>query len=340
VPAGLRAIAGLAACLLTAASPSVAAVSAAGAVESGPSGYCSTTAGVTVVVDMSALGGGVTVRCAPGPGGAGYTGLDALRGAGFTVAGTQRYGLAFVCRIQGRPSPTESLAIPGNPTYHEQCVDTPPQTAFWSYWSARNGGTWAYNTVGASSHGTIPGGFEGWAFSLGNGSPATPAVEPVRPHAPPPTTSAPTSGPPHHHHGGGGGAPPATPSPSSTSTPAPEPTSSAPTTAAPTTSAAPTKPAAPRTRTSPNSAAHSTGGGDKHRERSRRHQGPAVPVTSAPTPGPPKSASGTDVRVSGNLPETAPQSAGSSRPVLLGAGVLVILGLGAGLTAWRRSQRP
>jgi hypothetical protein len=46
------------------------------------------------------------------------------------------------------------------------------------------------------------------------------------------------------------------------------------------------------------------------------------------------------VRVSGGLPDSAGQSAGSSRPVLLGAGVLAILGLGAGLTAWRRSQRP
>jgi uncharacterized protein HemX len=61
-------------------------------------------------------------------------------------------------------------------------------------------------------------------------------------------------------------------------------------------------------------------------------------VTSAPTPGPPRTAS--DTRVSGDLPDTASQSAGSSGPVLLGAGVLVVLGLGAGLTAWRRSQRP
>jgi hypothetical protein len=333
MPAPLRTIAALAACLLTAASPSFAALPAAGAVESGTSGYCSTAAGVTVVVDMSALGGGVTVRCAPGPGGAGYTGLDALRGAGFTVAGTQRYGLAFVCRVQGRPSPTESLAIPGNPHYHEQCVDTPPQTAFWGYWSARNGGTWAYNTVGASSHGTIPAGFEGWAFSLGNGSPGPPAVEPVRPHSSPPTTSPPPpSSPPHHHHGGGGGgAPPSTSPPPSTSTPPAAPTSSAPTTDAP---------APPSTQTSPRGSTHPAHGGAGQREHRRRHHGPAAALASAPTPGPPGTASSGDVRVSGNLPDTASQSAGSSRPVLLGAGVLVILGLGAGLTAWRRSQRP
>jgi uncharacterized protein HemX len=97
-------------------------------------------------------------------------------------------------------------------------------------------------------------------------------------------------------------------------------------------------PAAPSTRTSPRSAAHSTGGGDRQGEPRRRHQGPAAPVTSAPTPGPPGTASGT--RVSGDLPDTASQNAGSSRPALLGAGVLVVLGLGAGLTAWRRSQRP
>ncbi len=155
------------------------------AASSGNPGYCTSAAGVTVVVDMSALGGGVTVRCAPGPASPGFSGIDALHGAGFTVTGTQRYGLAFVCRIQGRPSAREPLAIPGNPQYREQCVNTPPQTAFWSYWYAPNGGSWTYSSVAAQSHDAIPGGFEGWAFSFGSARPAAPAVDPTRPRTKP-----------------------------------------------------------------------------------------------------------------------------------------------------------
>jgi hypothetical protein len=336
MPAALRAIVGLAACLLTAGSSS-AAVASPAAPAPGTPGYCSSAAGVTVVVDMSALGGGVTVRCAPGPGGPGYTGLDALRGTGFTVAGTQRYGLAFVCRIQGRPSATESIAIPGNPRYHEQCVDTPPQTAFWSYWSARNGGAWTYNTSGASSHDTISGGFEGWRFSLSpSGSPAPPAVKPVRPHASPPTTPPAPPPPTHHHNGGGGGTPPSTSAPPSTA-PAP------PTSSGPATTSAPS-PTVPSTRSSgrPHGhTSHKAKAAKAHPERRQRHRrSHAAPAASAPTTGAPRAGTGNDVRVSGDLPDSAGQSAGSSRPVLLGAGVLAILGLGAGLTAWRRSQRP
>jgi hypothetical protein len=332
VPAALRAAVGVAACVLTAASPAAASSARSAPAVAGAPGYCHTAAGVTVVVDMSALGGGVTVRCAPG-GGQGYSGLDALHGAGFTVTGTQRFGSAFVCRIQGRPSATEALAIPGNARYHEECVDTPPATAFWSYWSAHNGGSWTYNASGASSHDTIAGGFEGWAFSLGHaGSPTAPALRPVRPQAPPPSapptpTSAPTSPPPHHHKPPGGGPPPATTTPPpTTSTHAPTPTFAAPTSdpspattdssrVAPGHSAATTQPSTPR----------------KH-ARPHHH----APVTqAAPTTG---TATGV-VRVSGDLPRSPGQSAGSSRPALVGAVLVVLLGLGAGLTAWRRSRR-
>ena len=63
-------------------------------------------------------------------------GLQALDAAGFTLTGTQRQGLAFVCRINGRPAADEKLATDGNPDYTEQCVDTPPPDAYWAYWYA------------------------------------------------------------------------------------------------------------------------------------------------------------------------------------------------------------
>jgi hypothetical protein len=148
-----RCAAGLAALILastglTAASPSPA--------QAAP---CNGTSGVTVVVDFTALGGGVTVACAPGDP---ATGIAALQGGGFTVTGTKRWGLAFVCRVNGVPTPAA-----------EPCVNTPPATAYWSYWHAPAGGSWTYSTVGAASYNPAPGTVEGWAFGSG-GAPSIP----------------------------------------------------------------------------------------------------------------------------------------------------------------------
>jgi len=137
----------------------VAVVAAAGvtAVEPAPrpahAAACTGTSGVTVVVDFAALGGGVQVACAPGDP---ATGLAALQGAGFTVTGTARWGLAFICRINGKPTAAT-----------EPCVNTPPATAYWSYWHAPRGGSWSYSTSGATSYDPAPGSVEGWSFGAG-----------------------------------------------------------------------------------------------------------------------------------------------------------------------------
>lgn len=145
-------------------------------------GYCRTSAGVTVVVDFGPLGGGVATRCSPV--GSGASGIDALQAAGIPVTGTQRYGLAFVCRLYGQP--TASRELPGG--YHEQCVNTPPTDAHWDYFKAANGGSWSYSSTGASGTTVIPGGFEGWRFS--EGTRLAPRATPVRPAAPKPGPTA------------------------------------------------------------------------------------------------------------------------------------------------------
>jgi hypothetical protein len=141
---------------------------------SAATGPCSDPQGVTVVVDLTDLDGGVLVGCA---GSGEMTGLQALRSAGFAVAGTQREGLAFVCRIDGRPAADERLPVRGAAGYAEQCVDTPPPGAYWGYWTAPPGGPWTYATAGPSAHTAIPGGFEGWRFELNRsqGRPEPPA---------------------------------------------------------------------------------------------------------------------------------------------------------------------
>jgi hypothetical protein len=111
-------------------------------------------AGVKVVVDFTALGGGVQTECAPGD----YaTGLDALKGAHFTYSFVPRQP-GFVCTINSLPNP---------------CTKPTP-SAYWSYWHATPGGTWTYSTAGAGSYDPAPGTVEGWSFGAGTAPGATP----------------------------------------------------------------------------------------------------------------------------------------------------------------------
>jgi hypothetical protein len=130
----------------------------------GEPGFCPDDTGVTVVIDFQQLGGTTIVRCNPTT--TRGTGLDALLGAGIQVDGVQRWGLAFVCRIENRPSAVETLPIAGNDGYRERCIDTPPAAGYWSYWHAGNNCSWTYSQWGVKNRDFVPGGFEGWSFSL------------------------------------------------------------------------------------------------------------------------------------------------------------------------------
>ncbi|MEV8373162.1 hypothetical protein AB0P21_10525 [Kribbella sp. NPDC056861] len=165
--AGLATVAALAVALVPATvedAPAEAAVTRLGS-----AGYCPNANGVTVIVDYQGLGGATEIRCAPGDQ---TTGLAALENAGFVVTGTNRWGKAFICRINGKPTAAT-----------EPCVNTPPASAYWSYWHAPNGGSWTYSQSGASARKPPLGSFEGWSFSQ-NAGPTTnppPRVAPVRP---------------------------------------------------------------------------------------------------------------------------------------------------------------
>ena len=149
--------------------------------------YCTDADGVTVVVDLRDLDpdAGVVVRCANGPTGSGYTGFDALSDAGIDYEMPVRQP-GMVCRVLGRPSTAEQLPVDGDEDYVEPCVGAPPTAAYWSYWYAADGGSWQYSSAGPGNRDAIPGGFEGWSFSL-NRSESTalaPRVTPENPHAP------------------------------------------------------------------------------------------------------------------------------------------------------------
>ncbi|GAB3087305.1 ABC transporter substrate-binding protein [Nocardioides zeae] len=182
----------------------------------GTPGFCTDDRGVTVVVDFQELGGTTIVRCFPGA--TDGTGLDALKGAGFQIAGVQRWGEAFICRIENRPAANEAVAVDGRPDYREACLDTPPAGAYWSYWHAGNNCSWSYSQWGVKNRSFLRGGFEGWSFSLNASADSNPVprIAPVRPGTtgqrcttdpePPPTSTDPAEQQPGVDPGGSSGA--------------------------------------------------------------------------------------------------------------------------------------
>ena len=113
-----------------------------------PSGACTDPAGVTVVVDATALGGDVQVGCAAG---APATGTDALREAGFTDT---RDAAGMICAVDARPDPCPA-------TFTGQ---------YWSYWYAKDG-AWVAHQEGSDTSAPAPGSVEGWRWSDGSAGP-------------------------------------------------------------------------------------------------------------------------------------------------------------------------
>ena len=119
---------------------------------------------MTVAVDLTAFGGGVKVRCAPGTP---ATGVAALQQAGFTVAGTAQYGLAFICRINDKPTPAAQPCTVD--TADDRVLGVLPRAT-----PARPRGRTAPS--GASTYKPLQGSIEGWAF----GATAKPSKTPTQ----------------------------------------------------------------------------------------------------------------------------------------------------------------
>ena len=229
----------VAAVLVLVATGAVGPASPVARAQSWYDGPCLDHTGVTVVVDFQELGGGVNVRCAPGPV---RSGLGALDAAGVSWGGTLRFA-DFVCRIAGQPGAAS-----------EPCGNTPPATAYWGYWLAPRGGNWCYSILGPANRTPPAGTVEGWSFALNRTGADLPPPRfappaPIAGQAPMPlnpsdcgTATAPTTLPAQ---------PPTTdppPTPPTPAPPAPPPPAASPTAtppAAPATTAAPPRPGGP-----------------------------------------------------------------------------------------------
>jgi hypothetical protein len=129
---------------------------------------CSTSHGVTVVVDFHQLGRGVQATCDAG--GAGRTGAQQMADAGHHLTYVQRQP-GFVCRVDGTPA-------------DDPCVNTPPDNAYWSlWWSDGKSGTWSYAAQGVASLDVPDGGYVALSWQGGD-SKAPPRVTPKAHPAP------------------------------------------------------------------------------------------------------------------------------------------------------------
>jgi hypothetical protein len=130
---------------------------------------CSRARGTIVAVDFGHWGGPVVAGCGVAAG----SGYQLLHDGGFSTAGTVHDGPGFVCRL-GNEKFRNGTQFP---TAHEDpCVVTPPESAYWSYWTAgRHSNAWSYDGLGAMSDVPVSGGVELWQFG---GKGAQPSVTP------------------------------------------------------------------------------------------------------------------------------------------------------------------
>ncbi|MEU6019439.1 hypothetical protein ABZ826_37280 [Streptomyces sp. NPDC047515] len=151
-----RAAQAVTALLMSAAALTATASSAAA--DPRPMGRCTTTSGVVLAVDFSHWGGPVYRSCGTTP----TTGYELLNQGGWRTTGTGHDGPAFICRIgysgqqSGKQYPTPQ---------QDDCVLTPPASAYWSYWHADPGAdTWEYSQLGAMLYKPKPGSVDLWIF--------------------------------------------------------------------------------------------------------------------------------------------------------------------------------
>jgi hypothetical protein len=149
---------GAAACLALVAAPSAGFAAGSEPARGVPIGSCTAHEGTIVAVDFAHWGGPVVRGCALRR----RSGYQLLHAAGFTTAGDEHDGPAFICRLgdaafhAGAQYPTAG---------EEDCVLTPPASAYWSDWLAPAGrNRWDYSQLGAMSEVPKPGEVELWTF--------------------------------------------------------------------------------------------------------------------------------------------------------------------------------
>lgn len=279
-----------------------------------PMGRCTTSSGVVLAVDFSRWGGPIYRSCGTTP----TTGYTLLNQGGWRTTGTGHDGPAFICRI-GYSGHRGGKQFP--PPEQDDCVLTPPASAYWSYWHSDPGeNTWEYSQLGAMLYQPKPGSVDLWIFGGTDieGTRGRPTVTPdqLRARNTKPTGGSKPTGPPPTRQ------PQPTP-PGVDTGPAPTRTRAVP---APVRKAPSTRP----TTTAPKPASISAA--------------PTAPSTpppsgSVPAISPPALAAPSPAKVVDAAPAAdAEHDSGSFVPVIAAGGLVLAIGAAAAVAAGRRRR--
>ncbi|SDB88360.1 hypothetical protein [Streptomyces sp. AmelKG-A3] len=282
-----------------------------------PMGRCTTGSGAVLAVDFSRWGGPIYRSCGSTP----TTGYELLNQGGWRTTGTGHDGPAFICRI-GYSGYRNGTQFP--PPEQDDCVLTPPASAYWSYWHAGPGADdWEYSQLGAMLYKPKPGSVDLWIFGgtdIG-GTQGRPQVTPDQLRA-------------HNTRPSGGGEPastaraPALP-PGTDTGPAPVRTEPE----RPTAPTAPEPPESPSPTASPSPSAGETGEPSESAEPTGSAE-VSPPATTGPAGG-----SGGDTRVVDAAPAAdAKHDAGSMVPVVAGGALVLLVGVAAVFAARHRRR--
>lgn len=119
--------------------------------------------GIQVVVDYARLDQPTVDECVESA--EPMTALEAATEAGLTITGSDKYGDAIVCRIDGRPSATEELRTETQGPYTETCADLGPGWAIWSIWVSTEAG-WELGQEAVNTQLVKPGQAVGFVWQL------------------------------------------------------------------------------------------------------------------------------------------------------------------------------
>ena len=158
---------GLAACSTGGASAGVTSVD--GKILSTAQPLASDCAGVTVVVDFGILNSTKIDECVEVS--TKTPAADILNQASVTLAGTDDYGDAVVCRVNELPSASDTVTVDGHDPFIESCASMPPEFAYWALWVKQGSTDWGYAMEGVSDLMLKPGDSIGLVFTTGTTTP-------------------------------------------------------------------------------------------------------------------------------------------------------------------------
>jgi hypothetical protein len=158
---------GLAACSTGVASAGVTSVDGEIMTTAAPlPGAC---AGVSVVVEFDILDAQRIDECVEVS--TETPAADILNQARVTLAGTDDYGDAVVCRVNELPSASDTVTVDGHEPFIESCASMPPEFAYWALWVKQGSTDWGYAMEGVSDLMLKPGDSIGLVFTTGTTTP-------------------------------------------------------------------------------------------------------------------------------------------------------------------------